>query len=73
MRATSNPALTCPYQANNMIRRDKPSGEVQADVGKRPYSRPRVMSRERLEAVAAICSPPGKADPGSCPTGPIGS
>lgn len=43
------------------------------DRERRPYERPRVLSRERLEAVAAICSPPGKADPGSCPTGPIGS
>ncbi len=41
--------------------------------GRKPYRRPRILSRERLEFVAAICTPSGKADPGSCPSGPITS
>lgn len=42
---------------------------------RRPYSRPRILSREPLEAVAAVCapSPPAKQNPGICPTGPISS
>lgn len=42
---------------------------------KRPYERPRILSREPLEAVAAVCapSPPAKANPGLCPSGPISS
>lgn len=42
---------------------------------KRPYEAPRVLSREPLEAVAAVCSPapPSKANPGACPAGPISS
>jgi hypothetical protein len=46
-----------------------------AAAGKSPYEPPRVLSREPLEAVAAICSPspPAKANPGACPQGPIAS
>lgn len=42
---------------------------------KRPYEPPRILSREPLEAVAAVCapSPPAKANPGQCPSGPIAS
>ncbi len=42
---------------------------------KRRYERPRILSREPLEAVAAVCAPPGRAksNPGLCPTGPISS
>ncbi len=51
--------------------------EGQLAIGRRrsrkPYRRPRILSRERLEFVAGICTPSGKADPGSCPTGPITS
>ena len=41
----------------------------------RPYSAPRILSREPLEAVAAVCapSPPAKSNPGLCPSGPISS
>jgi hypothetical protein len=41
--------------------------------GKKPYEPPRILSREPLEAVAVVCSPPGKANPGACSTGPISS
>lgn len=42
---------------------------------KRPYERPRILSREPLEAVAAVCAPapPAKGNPGACPSGPISS
>jgi hypothetical protein len=41
----------------------------------RRYERPRILSRESLEAVAAVCapSPPAKSNPGVCPSGPISS
>lgn len=43
--------------------------------GRRAYVRPRILSREPLEAVAAVCapSPPAKGNPGICPSGPISS
>jgi hypothetical protein len=42
---------------------------------KRRYERPRILSREPLEAVAAVCAPapPAKSNPGVCPSGPISS
>ena len=44
-------------------------------VGRRAYSPPRILSREPLEAMAAVCrpSPPAKASAGTCPRGPINS
>lgn len=52
--------------------------ETQRDApadGKRPYERPRILHREPLEAMAAICAPrpPAKGNPGFCPQGPISS
>lgn len=47
-----------------------------ADAGperRKPYAKPAVISREPLEAVAAVCNPPGKADPFACPAGPVQS
>jgi hypothetical protein len=45
------------------------------EQAKRAYEPPRILSREPLEAVAAICTPVGvaKANPGACPSGPISS
>ena len=40
---------------------------------KRPYERPRIVSREPLVAVATVCNAPGKTDPFACPSGPIQS
>ena len=41
---------------------------------RRPYRRPQILSRERLEAIAASCGQPGgKPDPVLCPSGPIQS
>jgi hypothetical protein len=46
-----------------------------APAVRRRYERPRILYREPLEAVAAVCSPPGvaKSNPGLCPSGPISS
>jgi len=43
------------------------------DTARRPYESPRILWREPLEVIAALCTPPGKADPGGCPSGPISS
>jgi hypothetical protein len=42
---------------------------------KKRYERPRILSREVIEAMAATCapSPPAKGNPGLCPSGPISS
>ena len=42
---------------------------------RKPYAAPRIVSREPLEAMAAICSPrpPAKGNAGLCPSGPISS
>ncbi len=42
---------------------------------RRAYQPPRILFREPLEAMAAICSPhpPAKANKGLCPMGPISS
>ena len=39
------------------------------------WERPRILYREPLEAMAAVCapSPPAKSNPGLCPEGPISS
>jgi hypothetical protein len=40
-----------------------------------PWEAPRILYREPLEAMAAVCapSPPAKGNPGFCPQGPISS
>ena len=42
---------------------------------KRRYMAPRILYREPLEAMAAVCAPtpPAKSNPGFCPQGPISS
>lgn len=42
---------------------------------RRPYESPRILYREPLEAMAAVCAPnpPAKGNPGVCPQGPISS
>jgi hypothetical protein len=47
-----------------------------ARAAERPrWERPRILSREELEAFAAVCAPtpPAKGNPGFCPQGPISS
>jgi hypothetical protein len=42
---------------------------------RRRYEPPRVLHREPLESIAAVCAPapPAKTNPGFCPQGPISS
>lgn len=51
-----------------------PSG-AETQHSKRSYAAPRILYREPLEAMAAVCapSPPAKNNPGFCPQGPISS
>jgi len=52
------------------------AGQPQAAAGPvAEYERPRILYREPLETIAALCvpSPPAKGSPGSCPRGPISS
>jgi hypothetical protein len=65
------PALIDPLDAP-----DSASAAPQpAASSRRPYQPPRILFREPLEAMAAICSPhpPAKANKGLCPMGPISS
>jgi hypothetical protein len=47
----------------------------EASSTKKPYRRPEILYREKLEAMAALCvpTPPAKTNPGQCPSGPIAS
>jgi len=51
-----------------------PSGPAELRM-RRPYQPPRILYREPLEAMAAVCAPtpPAKSNPGFCPQGPISS
>lgn len=40
---------------------------------RKPYAPPRILSRERLEAVAGTCTGTGKTNSTQCPVGPIAS
>ena len=53
----------------------QPHQENDVPVGRKPYAPPRILSREPLEAMAAICrpTPPSKANAGACPLGPVNS
>lgn len=55
--------------------RPRESREEAKPSAKKPYRRPEILYREKLEAMAALCvpTPPGKANPGNCPQGPISS
>lgn len=46
-----------------------------APPSRRRYEAPRILYREPLEAMAAVCAPtpPAKSNPGFCPQGPISS
>lgn len=52
-----------------------PQPENDSTAVRKQYSPPRILSREPLEAMAAICrpTPPSKANAGACPMGPINS
>ena len=60
------------------MKTEKPreSSSQTAPASKKPYRRPEILYREKLEAMAAICvpSPPSKAIPvGMCSLGPLSS
>jgi len=59
------------------MKSEKPreSRSSKAPASKKPYRRPEILYREKLEAMAALCvpSPPAKTNPGMCPSGPIAS
>ena len=48
----------------------KPNTQQPSSDRKKSYEAPKILCREPLEAMAVVC---GKADPGSCPLGPINS
>jgi hypothetical protein len=52
-----------------------PLADEKKPFQKKPYRRPEILYREKLEAMAALCvpSPPAKQNPGMCPSGPIAS
>lgn len=54
----------------------RPLGQEPVTGGtKRTYEKPRILFREPLETLAAVCipAPPAKGSPASCPSGPISS
>jgi hypothetical protein len=53
----------------------QPHPENDEPAGRKTNSPPRILSREPLEAMAAICrpAPPSKANAGACPLGPVNS
>jgi len=62
-------------EANTEAPAETGDGQESGSVARRPYSAPRILSREPLESVAAVCAPapPAKGTPGACPQGPIAS
>jgi hypothetical protein len=59
-----------PNPSNSIARGGGPAAPA-----RRAYERPRILYREPLEAMAAVCSPspPAKGNPGFCSQGPISS
>jgi hypothetical protein len=54
---------------------NRPFSDDEPQPTRRPYESPRILYREPLEAMAAVCAPtpPAKGNPGVCPQGPISS
>jgi hypothetical protein len=76
--AARPPAAATPPAANagpRVAATTNTTAATQGAAGLRPYQEPRILFREPLEAMAAICSPhpPAKANKGLCPMGPISS
>jgi hypothetical protein len=52
----------------------KQSNQQPLADSKKPYKAPRILSKERLEAMANVCMPTsGKSNQGDCELGPISS
>lgn len=57
-----------------MTQPSHPETEATGEPKKRSYEPPRILSREPLEAVAAVCrGGTSKGNPINCPSGPIAS
>jgi hypothetical protein len=57
-----------------MTHQIQPIRETADKPAKKPYEPPRILSRERLEAVAGVCSGgTSKTNSIQCPSGPIAS
>ena len=57
-----------------MTRDEEGLQHATAERAKKPYEPPRIIGREPLEAVAAVCSGgTAKGNPVQCPFGPISS
>jgi len=54
--------------------RETSAGDA-SPAARKSYEPPRILFREPLEAMAAVCAPapPAKNNPGLCPSGPIAS
>lgn len=48
------------------------TGELKPE-DRKTYSKPEILSRERLEALAVVCSPPSKATATACTSGTVTS
>lgn len=72
---SANRSMAAPAPALARIPAAAAMPETSATAARRPYQAPRILFREPLEAMAAICSPhpPAKANKGLCPLGPISS
>lgn len=57
------------------LKQPEPADDPRSLVSRRRYEAPRILYREPLEAMAAVCSPspPAKGNVGFCPQGPISS
>lgn len=67
----------CDYHAPSMTQRDEPpasggGGRAQTPGAKKRYEPPKIVHREVIEVVAAVCTP-GKMNVGMCPNGPVSS
>ena len=57
-----------------MAQIEEDTEEYRRKAARRPYHRPKILSRQSVEAMAASCATPGgKPDPVMCPSGPIQS
>jgi hypothetical protein len=75
MAAGALPPNPADLAATPALARTPETPATTATGERRPYQAPRILFREPLEAMAAICSPhpPAKANKGLCPLGPISS
>jgi hypothetical protein len=68
------PAMPAMPATSGLARMSEAPGAPETPA-RRPYEAPRILFREPLEAMAAICTPhpPAKGNKAVCPMGPISS